>query len=155
MNKVLKIINFFLFTILLGLNIYFIFTRESSINVENVLGQSIYLILLVSLIVLTLKDTIKKEIINKNNTYQIITIIVLVIMNIVLCRLLFDSNLFFNNKDFINEINDYSMLFYNTKNGLDFNEYSIYYYCQNMIYFNVMLLLLFIYRNINLRTKYN
>ena len=89
---------------------------------------------------LFLKDFIKKSKINENNVYVIICILCFLIMSFVLYRTAFDKTLFFN-KYFDNYL------------GSTFFEYRMSYLKQNMIYFNIMLVLILFYRKINLNKK--
>ena len=145
MNKLLNIIQIILLIILFLLNVYFIFSRAIHAVVNDWGGYPIYLIFLVIIMLITIKDILKKSNIHQNNTYHIISILVFLIMNVIFFRVLFDSHLIFNNEKIVS--------IYNKFGG--FPEYPKYYLKQNMIYFNVMFILLFVYRRINLNIKNN
>jgi hypothetical protein len=139
MNKILRIVRFILFVIVCFLNIYCIYIRHTGlISWSNVL----YVFLLFIMLILFIKDFIKKSKINDNNTYVIICILCFLIMSFILYRTSFDTSLFFN-KYFTNPY------------GGSFIEYRMPYLKQNMIYFNIMLILLLIYRRINFNKKIN
>ena len=69
--------------------------------------------------------------INKNKTYQIISILVFLITIFILYRTLYDKSLFFNIKEY------------------KFEYYSMEFLKQNLIYFNTMVIVLLIYRKLN------
>lgn len=85
---------------------------------------------------MTIKDIIKKNPINNNRMYTFIFILSFLIICYVFYRFGFDKSLFFNK---------YTSNLY----GGDFSEYKMLYLGQNTIYFNVMLILLLIFRKIN------
>ena len=126
MNKFLNIIKIILFGVTIILN-YLVWEKTRLVSWSHIF----YLLLLIILFITTIKDLLKKNTINQNKTYQIISILVFIITIIILFRTLFDKLLLFNIKE--NEFEYYSM---------DFLK-------QNMIYFNTMFIVLLIYRNFN------
>lgn len=126
MNKFLNIIKLILLGITIILN-YLVWEKTRLVSWSHIF----YLLLLIILFATTIKDLLKKNTINQNKTYQIISILVFIITIFILFRTLFDKLLLFNIKE--NEFEYYSM---------DFLK-------QNMIYFNTMLITLLIYRKLN------
>lgn len=126
MNKFLNIIKIILFGLTIILN-YLVWEKTRLVSWSHIF----YLLLLIILFATTIKDLLKKNTINQNKTYQIISILVFIITIFILFRTLFDKLLLFNIKE--NEFEYYSM---------DFLK-------QNMIYFNTMLVVLLIYRKLN------
>lgn len=129
MNKGLMIIRILLLVLVCFLNIY------CYSNLVN-FGHLLFLILLFIIVVLTIKDIIKKNSINNNRMYTFIFILSFLIISYVFYRFGFDKSLFFNK---------YTRDLYS--NG--FSEYKMLYLGQNTIYFNVMLILLLVFRKIN------
>ena len=126
MNKFLNIIKIILFGLTIILN-YLVWEKTRLVSWSHIF----YLLLLIVFFATTIKDILKKNTINQNKTYQIISILVFIITIFILFRTLFDKLLLFNIKE--NEFEYYSM---------DFLK-------QNMIYFNTMLITLLIYRKLN------
>ena len=126
MNKFLNIIKIILFGLTIILN-YLVWEKTRLVSWSHIF----YLLLLIILFATTIKDLLKRNTINQNKTYQIISILVFIITIFILFRTLFDKLLLFNIKE--NEFEYYSM---------DFLK-------QNMIYFNTMLITLLIYRKLN------
>ena len=126
MNKFLNIIKIILFGLTIILN-YLVWEKTRLVSWSHIF----YLLLLIILFITTIKDLLKRNTINQNKTYQIISILVFIITIFILFRTLFDKLLLFNIKE--NEFEYYSM---------DFLK-------QNMIYFNTMLVVLLIYRKLN------
>lgn len=129
MNKCLMIIRILLLILVCFLNIY------CYSNLVNY-GHLLFLILLFIIVVLTIKDIIKKNSINNNRMYTFIFILSFLIICYVFYRFGFDKSLFFNK---------YTSNLY----GGVFSEYKMLYLGQNTIYFNVMLILLLVFRKIN------
>lgn len=127
MNKFLNIIKLILFVITIILN-YLVWEKTTLVSWSHVF----YLLLLIILFITTIKDLLKRNTINKNKTYQIISILVFIITIFILYRTLYDKSLFFNIKEY-----EY------------FEYYSMEFLKQNLIYFNVMLVVLLIYRKLN------
>lgn len=131
MNKGLNIVRILLLLLVCFLNVYSYFNMVSW-------SHLLYLVLLVVVIVLTTKDFIKKNPINNNRAYIIICILSFFIISYILCRFTFDTSLFFNK-------------YTGDSYGSNFVEFKMLYLKQNMIYFNLLLLLLLTYRKINLK----
>ena len=133
MNKVLTIIRIILLLLVCFFDVYFY-----CFEVQNLVsyGYLLYLLLLGVIMVLTIKDIIKKNSINNNSAYTFIFILSFLIISYVFYRVSFDTSLFFNK---------YNIDSYNST----FIEYKILYLKQNMIYFNSMLILLLVFRKIN------
>lgn len=129
MNKILMIIRILLLIFVCSFNIY------CYSNLVN-FGHLLFLILLFIIVVLTIKDIIKKNPINNNRMYTFIFILSFLIICYVFYRFGFDKSLFFNK---------YTSNLY----GSDFSECKMLYLGQNTIYFNVMLILLLVFRKIN------
>ena len=133
MSKVLTIIRILLLLLVCFFDIYFY-----CFEVPNLVsyGHLLYLLLLGVIMVLTIKDIIKKNSINKNSAYTFIFILSFLIIIYVFYRASFDTSLFFNKYN----IDSY---------GSTFIEFKMLYLKQNMIYFNAMLILLLVFRKIN------
>ncbi len=144
MNKILNIFRILLFIILLILNICCIFFKTGLVSCEH----AIYLFIMCIILFAMIKDIIKKNIINNNKTYHVISILIFLVMGVVLFRTMFDYRFFFNNTDLISEYEKISKI--SGSYAGNFSAYAKLYLKQNMIYFNGMLVLLFIYRKINL-----
>ena len=126
MNKFLNIIKIILFGLTIILN-YLVWEKTRLVSWSHIF----YLLLLIVFFATTIKDLLKKNTINQNKTYQIISILVFIITIFILFRTLFDKLLLFNIKE--NEFEYYSMEFLK----------------QNLIYFNTMFIVLLIYRKLN------
>lgn len=149
MNKILNIFRVFLFIILLVFNIYCVFFKMGVVSWEH----AVYLLFLCIILLAMINDIIKKNKINNNKTYHVISILIFLIMSVILFRTMFDFHFFFNNTNLISEYEKFSEL--SGSYALDFPMYAELYLKQNMIYFNVMFILLFLYRKINLSIKIN
>ena len=103
MNKFLNIIKIILFIITLILN-YLVWTKTR---------------------------LLKRNTINQNKTYQIISILVFLIIIVILYRISFDKTMFYN------KYIDY------------YREFAMEDLKQNLIYFNTMFIVLLIYRKLN------
>lgn len=126
MNKFLNIIKLILFVVTIILN-YLVWEKTRLVSWSHIF----YLLLLIILFITTIKDLLKRNTINKNKTYQIISILVFLITIFILYRTLYDKSLFFNIKEY--KLEYYSMEFLK----------------QNLIYFNTMVIVLLIYRKLN------
>lgn len=126
MNKFFNIIKIILFGVTIILN-YLVWEKTRLVSWSHIF----YLLLLIILFITTIKDLLKKNTINQNKTYQIISILVFIIIIFILYRTLYDKSLFFNIKE--SEYEYYSMEFLK----------------QNLIYFNTMIITLLIYRKLN------
>lgn len=126
MNKFLNIIKIILFIITLILN-YLVWTKTRLVSWSHIF----YLLLLITLFITTIKDLLKKNTINQNKTYQIISILVFLIIIVILYRISFDKTMFYN------KYIDY------------YREFAMEDLKQNLIYFNTMFIVLLIYRKLN------
>ena len=126
MNKFLNIIKIILFIITLILN-YLVWTKTRLVSWSHIF----YLLLLITLFITTIKDLLKKNTINQNKTYQIISILVFLIIIVILYRISFDKTMFYN------KYIDY------------YREFAMEDLKQNLIYFNTMVIVLLIYRKLN------
>lgn len=138
MNKFLQILKISIIIILTFLIINYIF-------IYGIDGNSIltFLIAYFSYLVLMVVDIVKKNSIIKNNMYNILNIIVFSIISLIFIRTLYDKSLLYNSIEFLNNISDVSL-------------YNISFVNQNIIYFIIMLICLFVYRQINVdKIKYN
>ena len=126
MNKFLNIIKIILFVITLILN-YLVWTKTRLVSWSHIF----YLLLLIILFITTIKDLLKRNTINQNKTYQIISILVFLITIVILYRISYDKTMFYN------KYIDY------------YREFAMEDLKQNLIYFNTMLITLLIYRKLN------
>ena len=126
MNKFLNIIKIILFIITLILN-YLVWTKTRLVSWSHIF----YLLLLIILFITTIKDLLKRNTINQNKTYQIISILVFLITIVILYRISYDKTMFYN------KYIDY------------YREFAMEDLKQNLIYFNIMLIVLLIYRKLN------
>ena len=98
---------------------------------------------------IAIKDYIKKENINKNLLYLILSIIVLVITNFIYIRLLYDKNFIYNDAISYGKIISYAKqnpYYYNKEIFIN-----VVYLEQNVIYLISLFIPLIIYRKINLK----
>ena len=126
MNKFLNIIKIILFIITLILN-YLVWTKTRLVSWSHIF----YLLLLIILFITTIKDLLKRNTINQNKIYQIISILVFLIIIVILYRISFDKTMFYN------KYIDY------------YREFAMEDLKQNLIYFNTMFIVLLIYRKLN------
>ena len=126
MNKFLNIIKIILFIITLILN-YLVWTKTRLVSWSHIF----YLLLLIILFITTIKDLLKRNTINQNKTYQIISILVFLIIIVILYRISFDKTMFYN------KYIDY------------YREFAMEDLKQNLIYYNTMFIVLLIYRKLN------
>ena len=126
MNKFLNIIKIILFGATIILN-YLEWEKTSLVSWSHIF----YLLLLIILFITTIKDLLKRNTINQNKTYQIISILVFLIIIVILYRISFDKTMFYN------KYIDY------------YREFAMEDLKQNLIYFNTMFIVLLIYRKLN------
>ena len=126
MNKFLNIIKIILFIITLILN-YLVWTKTRLVSWSHIF----YLLLLIILFITMIKDLLKRNTINQNKTYQIISILVFLIIIVILYRISFDKTMFYN------KYIDY------------YREFAMEDLKQNLIYFNIMIVVLMVYRKLN------
>ena len=149
MNKILEIIKNILLILLTLLIIKYITVFNDYVTLEYI----IFLALFSLTLIITIKDYIKKNKIQKDKTYQLISIISLTIISFIFVRTLYDKSFIYNSKEYVEE--------YLKKNPteIDFlKQYNVLYLYQNMIYFIILLSLKLIYRKINMEkqeSKYN
>ena len=149
MNKILEIIKNVLMLLLTILIIKYI----SIYHDFTTLGYIIFLTLFTLTIIITIKDYIKKNKIQKDKKYLIISIIYLLIISFIFIRTLYDKSFIYNSKQYVEEylkINSTEIDILKQNNAL--------YLLQNMPYFIGLLILALIYRKINIEhkeSKYN
>ena len=148
MTKILNIIKILLLIILIILN--FIFWNKID---YNEFGPFMFFVFGTIYIILYLKDIIKKNNILSNKNYNIISIIVLLIINIIFIRALTDNHFLFNNISYQKEIDNYTNSQYGFTGGYDDSFEMFNYMNQNMKYFILMIILLLTYRKINITKK--
>lgn len=145
MHRIIRYILTLLLTLLVIL-----YTIKNSIT-----GQSyfVFLSIYVLYILLNIKDIIKKNAINQNKKYNMLQIIVLLIMILIFARTLYDPTFIVNSQKNLVQLKKLGIEY------LDEAQYQpIFYLSQNMIYFIGLILLLLIYRKINMEkqeSKYN
>lgn len=108
-----------------------------------------YLILIGIFLIVSIKDLIKKDSINKNKVFNILSIVVFVIISLILLRAMYDTRFVFNDSKFISELNNYGKELYGVKANYEDNMITEFFVAQNINYFIGMLMLLFCYRFIN------
>ena len=117
------------------------------------LGYMIFISLFTLTLILTLKDYIRKNKIQKDKKYIIISIIYLSIIIFTLIRTLYDKSFIYNSKQYVEE--------YLKSNPTEIDilkQYNALYFLQNIPYFIGLLLLSLTYRKINMeqqKSKYN
>ena len=126
MNKFLNIIKIILFGVTIILN-YLVWEKTRLVSWSHIF----YLLLLIILFITTIKDLLKRNTINQNKTYQIISILVFLITIVILYRISYDKTMFYN------KYIDYYI------------EFAMEDLKQNLIYFNTMFIVLLIYRKLN------
>ena len=149
MNKILEIIK----NILLLLLTILIIRYVSIYHEFTTLGLIIFLTIFILTIIITIKDYIKKNQIQKDNKYIIISIIYLSIISFIFIRTLYDKSFIYNSKEYVEEYLKIS------PTEIDIlKQYNALYLLQNVPYFIGLLILSLIYRKINLEykeSKYN
>ena len=144
MHKTLASIKNLLLTILIFLSIKYITIYHDFINLEYI----IFLTLFTSILILTIKDYIKKNKNEKDKTYLIIQITSLAIITFIFIRTLYDKSFIYNSKEYVEE--------YIKTNSTEVDvlkQYNVLYLYQNMIYFIILLSLSLLYRKINTEKK--
>ena len=126
MNKFLNIIKLILLGITIILN-YLVWEKTRLVSWSHIF----YLLLLIVFFATTIKDLLKRNTINQNKTYQIISILVFLITIVILYRISYDKTMFYN------KYIDY------------YREFAMEDLKQNLIYFNTMFIVLLIYRKLN------
>ena len=149
MNKITEIIKNTLMILLTILLIKYTILYNQFIT----LGYMIFISLFTLTLILTLKDYIRKNKIQKDKKYIIISIIYLSIITFILIRTLYDKSFIYNSKQYVEE--------YLKSNPTEINilkQYNALYFLQNIPYFIGLLLLSLTYRKINMehqKSKYN
>jgi amino acid transporter len=144
MHKTLEIIKNILLTILTLLIIKYITIFHNFVT----FGYILFLTLFSLALILTIKDYIKKNKIQKDKTYLIIQIISFSIISFIFIRTLYDKSFLYNSKQYVNEF------LLNHPNEIDtLKQYNVLYLYQNMMYFIILLSLTLIYRKINIEKK--
>lgn len=150
MNKVLFIIRIILFHLIAVL--FFFVTR-----ITDFVGweEFMFVVIMILYEVLLVKDIIQKRNIN-NNKQNILSIISFMIIIFILSRCLVDSHFIYHNVSFLKKLNEYeTMLYGSSRNIIQFSEIIGYYLMNNSLYFNIIFVLLFIYRKLNINIKNN
>lgn len=104
----------------------------------------LYLLLIMILLIVTIKD-----IINKNNMYNLLSVVVFLIMNIVLLRAIYDSRFIYNDTKLMNELNNYSYELFRQVLLQQDDMFTTFYVSQNIGCFLMMISLLLFYRILN------
>ena len=149
MHKTLEIIKNILLTLLTILILKYIIIFNNFVT----LGYILFLTLFSIILIITIKDYMKKNKVQKDKTYLIIQIISFSIISLILIRTLYDKSFIYNSKQYKEQF------FINHPNEIDtLKQYNVLYLYQNMIYFITLLSLILIYRKINMnkqQSKYN
>lgn len=149
MNKILEIIKNIILILLTLLIIKYITIYHEFVT----FGYILFLTLFSLTMIITIKDYIKKNKIQKDKTYLLLQIISLSIISFIFIRTLYDKSFIYNAKQYLNEF------LLNHPNEIDtLKQYNVLYLYQNMIYFIILLSLSLIYRKINMEkqnSKYN
>lgn len=144
MNKILEIIKNILMLLLTILIIRYV----SIYHEFTTLGLIIFLTLFILTIMITIKDYLKKNKIQKDKKYIIISIIYLSIMSLIFIRTLYDKSFIYNSKQYVEEYLKIS------STEIDMlKQYNALYLLQNIPYFIGLLLLSLTYRKINIENK--
>ena len=149
MNKITEIIKNTLMILLTILLIKYTILYNQFITI----GYMIFISLFTLTLILTLKDYIRKNKIQKDKKYIIISIIYLSIIIFTLIRTLYDKSFIYNSKQYVEE--------YLKSNPTEIDilkQYNALYFLQNIPYFIGLLLLSLTYRKINMeqqKSKYN
>lgn len=149
MHKTLEIIKNILLTLLTILILKYIIIFNNFVT----LGYILFLTLFSIILIITIKDYMKKNKVQKDKTYLIIQIISFSIISLILIRTLYDKSFIYNSKQYKEQF------LINHPNEIDtLKQYNVLYLYQNMIYFITLLSLILIYRKINMnkqQSKYN
>ncbi len=147
MNKILNILKLVLCLILLVLNTIYI-------HIFGLCQQYIiYLLFYIVILLLMIKDFLKHNKINFDNVYNLLCIFVELLIIFISCRAIFDPSFLYNSSyyDILLEMNPGNPL--NNINLDIIKNININYMNQNCLYFGVLLLLILIYRKINMEKK--
>lgn len=140
MNKILTTIK----NILLILNVLFLILFCNKIYFEG-FNMFLYSCILVFTIIISFKDIIQKN--ELSNKYNVLFIATEIIVIFIFLRALYDPAFIFNSSKHMEMIK-------NTNDNLDnYKMINFWYLSQNLMYFITMLILLFAYREINIKSK--
>lgn len=147
MSKFLNILKLCLLILLIIINWLSIKSGIFVISWWHVL----YLVLLGLLLIVSIRDIAKKNIINDNKIYNILCIIVFIIMSVIFLRAMFDPHFINNDPTLINKLDSYASELYGDviSAAQDYYLMPVYYVAQNINYFLIMMILLFGYRFLN------
>lgn len=145
MNKLLNIIKVLLLFVLIFVNFWGLKNEFQMLGYNHVF----YLILVTIILIVTIKDWIKKDTISTNKIFNILSIAVFLIMIFILLRAMYDTRFIYNNSEFVKDLNIYGKNLYGFKaNYEDFMTID-FFVAQNINYFIMMLMLVLGYRFIN------
>lgn len=150
MNKLLNIIKILL---IITMIIIYKIVWDRFEYVER--GPFLFAIFIGIFVLLLIKDIIKKNKIIYDKKFNILTIIALSIICIILLRSLIDTHFLCNNLSLKNIIDSYQTAQYGYASGYDDLWEWFGYINQNMKYFISLIILLLIYRKINIEKKTN
>lgn len=149
MNRILEIIKNILLILLTLLILKYITIHHEFVT----FGYILFLTLFSLTLIITIKDYIKKNKIQKDKTYLLMQIITLSIISFIFTRTIYDKSFIYNSKQYVDEF------LLNHQNEQDtLKQYNVLYLYQNTLYFIILLLLSLIYRKINMekqQPKYN
>lgn len=145
MNKLLNIFKYLFIVVIMILN-FLLYRKGISLTWY---GHLLYLILIGIFLILTIKDSIKKDSISSNKLYNILTILVFLIMGVILFKVLYDPHFAYNDSLFMKEYSEYNVELYGEAYYPMDRELIFLFIRQNINYFLVMLSLLLVYRFIN------
>lgn len=140
MNRILNIVKLFLGFILVVLNVIYIHT----FGLCN--QHIIYLVFYVIFFMLLIKDFIKNNKIITDNIYNLLCLFVELLMIFIVCRALFDPSFLYNSSYY-----DTLLEMGKVKHLDSIKDVNINYMNQNCLYFALLLILLLIYRKINVQ----
>ncbi len=149
MHKIIKIIRYIMTIILTFLIVNFTIKNYSSFRLHEMLFIGFYILY----IILSIKDIIRKNDIVNNTKYNILQICFMFILTFVYARALYDSSIIVNNSKYdilLNQVDKVESFYLNYS--------AIYYFMQNTNYFIGLIILLLIYRKMNMcyqESKYN
>ena len=117
---------------------------------NDITGQSYFIFLSIYLlyIILNIKDIIKKNKINENKKYNLLQIISLLIMIFIFLRTLYDPSFLINSSKYANKLKELGEGYLE-----EAKDQTILYLLQNMPYFIGLIILLLIYRKINMEKQ--
>ena len=146
MNKFLHMTKILLIFLLL----YFQFIFEYNFGYNINFFKITFIVLEIIYFIFNIKDLVKKENIIRNKKYLILQIIVLIVINLIYIRTLYDNNFIYNNKAIYTELINYFKT-YNSNEYLHLKDINIYYLHENFVYFTTLFVSLLIYRKLNLK----